>query len=177
MKGFVLGVIVGVAAVLGGLSLYFITGMAPAATSAPPMPLEHYFAKHALNARIQREMPKTVPFSPTESDMQAGAQVYRADCAVCHGLPNTPQTHIAAGLFPEAPKLFKGKGVTDDDPGETYWKVVNGIRLTGMPGFQKSLTDRQAWQVSLMLANADKLSPEVHSMLTSFDVPATSPAH
>jgi len=24
-------------------------------------------------------------------------------------------------------------GVSDDEPGETYWKVANGIRLTGMP--------------------------------------------
>jgi mono/diheme cytochrome c family protein len=47
--------------------------------------------------------------------------------------------------------------VTDDPPGETYWKAANGIRLTGMPGFMGSLSDTQLWQVSLMLANADKL--------------------
>jgi mono/diheme cytochrome c family protein len=49
--------------------------------------------------------------------------------------------------------------VTDDPPGETYWKAANGIRLTGMPGYKGSLTDTQLWQVSVMLANADKLSP------------------
>jgi mono/diheme cytochrome c family protein len=49
--------------------------------------------------------------------------------------------------------------VTDDPPGENYWKAANGIRLTGMPGYKGSLTDTQLWQVSVMLANADKLSP------------------
>jgi mono/diheme cytochrome c family protein len=49
--------------------------------------------------------------------------------------------------------------VTDDPPGETYWKAANGIRLTGMPAYKGSLSDTQLWQVSLMLANADKLPP------------------
>jgi thiosulfate dehydrogenase len=95
-----------------------------------------------------------------------GVRVYREDCAVCHGLPNVPQSAIAKGLFPEAPQLFKGKGVTDDDAGETYWKVVNGIRLSGMPGFRQSLSDREAWQVTLLLAHADTLSNTVRSALT-----------
>ena len=41
--------------------------------------------------------------------------------------------------------------------GVTYWKVANGIRLTGMPGFSGSLSNEQMWQVSLLLSNADKL--------------------
>jgi len=31
------------------------------------------------------------------------------------------------------PSFSKVKGVSDDPAGETYWKVANGIRLTGMP--------------------------------------------
>ena len=31
--------------------------------------------------------------------------------------------------------------------GVTYWKVKNGIRLTGMPSFQKALTEQQMWRV------------------------------
>ena len=52
-------------------------------------------------------------------------------------------------------------GVSDDPPGETYWKVANGIRLTGMPSYKGVLTDTQMWQVSLLLANADKPLPPV----------------
>jgi hypothetical protein len=29
--------------------------------------------------------------------------------------------------------------------------------MTGMPGFEKTLSTTQMWQVSLLLANADKL--------------------
>ena len=56
---------------------------------------------------------------------------------------------------------FKGKGVTDDPAGVTYWKVANGIRLTGKPGFGNSLSKEQMWQVSLLLANSDKLPAAV----------------
>ena len=41
-------------------------------------------------------------------------------------------------------------GVSDDEPGETYWKVANGIRLSGMPAYTHILTETQMWQVSLL---------------------------
>ena len=50
-------------------------------------------------------------------------------------------------------------GVSDDAAGETYWKVANGIRLTGMPAFNHVLSDTQMWQVSLLLKNADTELP------------------
>ena len=76
------------------------------------------------------------------------------------------KTAAAARLFPGPPQLFQGKGVTDDEPGATYWKVANGIRLTGMPAFRNSLKDDQLWQVSLFLANADRLPESVKNPLT-----------
>jgi mono/diheme cytochrome c family protein len=68
-------------------------------------------------------------------------------------------------MFPKPPQLFKGHGVTDDSAGETYWKVANGIRMSGMPAYTRSLQDDEMWQVSLMLANADKLPQQVRSTL------------
>lgn len=95
----------------------------------------------------------------------AGAVLYKGQCAVCHGLPGAANTAIAAGMFPHPPQLFQGKGVTDDEPGETYWKVANGIRLTGMPGFRSTLKDDQLWQVSLVLAKANELPESVKNAL------------
>jgi len=86
---------------------------------------------------------------------------------VCHGLPGQEQTAIAFGMFPKPPRLLKGKGVTDDPPGETYWKVANGIRMTGMPAFNEKMSDTQIWQVSLLLANANDLPPDVKQKLSS----------
>jgi thiosulfate dehydrogenase len=157
LTGFVLGALATVLLAFGGVYLYFGRGMAPVATSAPPMPFEKRLARMALHARLKREMPKQAPIAADEANLLAGARTYVQHCAVCHGLPGGRQTAIALGEFPKPPHLFRGKGVTDDPAGETYWKVANGIRLTGMPGFEKSLSTEQMWQVSLLLANADKL--------------------
>jgi mono/diheme cytochrome c family protein len=129
------------------------------------MPFEKKLAKMALNAKLQKEVPKTVPIEANEVNYLAGAREYLTNCAVCHGVPGKEQSAIARGEFPPPPELFHGKGVTDDPPGETFWKVANGIRLTGMPGFNRSLTETRMWQISLMLGNADKLPNSVTAVL------------
>ena len=166
MKGFVIGLIVGLALVAIGLFSYFAIGFAPVATSAAPMPLERTLAKLALHARIDREMPKNAPIAASESNYAAGAQIYRSNCAVCHGLPGQPETSISKGMFPDVPQLFQHP-VTDDPAGETYWKVSNGIRLTGMPGFKNTLSETERWQVTLLLADADKLPAAVKTTLST----------
>jgi len=162
---FIIGIVVGVILVAVAVFVYFTTGMAPVATSSQAMPFEKMLAQKALEARVEKEMPKTVPIPANEETFAAGAKVYDGNCAVCHGLPDQPATPISKGMFPKPPHLFMGKGVTDDPPGETYWKVKNGIRLTGMPAFGPSLSDTQIWQVSLLLANADKIGPNVKQLL------------
>jgi mono/diheme cytochrome c family protein len=131
------------------------------------MPFEQYFAHKALDARIAKDMPKTVPIQPSEANYLAGADLYKQHCAVCHGLPLTPKTAIATGMYPKPPLLLEGKGVTDDEPGESYWKISNGIRLTGMPGFSKSLSETQMWQIALLVANAEKLPPPAKALLVA----------
>jgi len=63
-------------------------------------------------------------------------------------------------------------GVTDDPPGETYWKVANGIRLTGMPSYKGILSETEMWQVSLLLANADKPLPPAAVAILRGETPA-----
>jgi thiosulfate dehydrogenase len=172
MRRFVLGLIVGLLAIPVAFYFYVSMGMMPVATSAPPILFEHKLAHMALDARIDKEAPKTASITADEAAYTAGVQVYKDHCAVCHGLPGQAQTAIAKGMFPKPPMLTEGTGVTDDPAGETYWKVANGIRLTGMPGFEKSLSTTQMWQVSLLLANADKLPQAVKDDLAA---PAAAP--
>ena len=172
LLGLIAGIILTVLLIVGGAYKYFAGGYAPVATAAKPMPFEKTLAGMALQARIDKEMPKTVPIEATEANLMAGAALYQQHCAVCHGLPGAPKTAIAQGMFPRPPQLFQGKGVTDDEPGETYWKVANGIRLTGMPGFGSTLKDEQIWQVSLLLAKANELPAPVKSALMPKDSPA-----
>ena len=166
MRNFLLGFICALVLLAVGAYLYFAQGFAPVETTSHPMPFETTLAHMALRARIAKGGKLKAPIQLDEANLVAGAQVYREQCAVCHGMIGQPETAIARGMFPRPPQLFQGQGVTDDPPGETYWKAANGIRLTGMPGFKGSLSDTQLWQVSLLLANADKLPARVKSAVS-----------
>jgi thiosulfate dehydrogenase len=171
MGKFLLGLIVGLIVIPIGVYMYFSSGSAPVATKSTPMPFEKMLANLALHTRMRKEMPKSSPIPADEATFNAGVQVYKDNCAVCHGMPGQPLTAIAQGMFPKPPKLTEGTGVSDDPAEETYWKVSGGIRMTGMPGFETLLTPTQMWQVSLLLANSDKLPKTVKDNLTSVGTP------
>jgi mono/diheme cytochrome c family protein len=160
---FLLGLIFGFLALPVAALFYFHTGHPPVSVADTPFPLERQIVAGPLGARIEREMPKKAPISPSETNMLIGAHIYREQCAACHGLYGRPSA-FAEHMYPDAPQLWEPHGagvvgVSDDPPGETFWKVSNGIRLTGMPSFNHVLNETQMWQVSLLLANADKPLP------------------
>ena len=176
MKKFMAGVLVTLVCIVGGAYIFIVAGFAPVATASSPLPFEKQLASMAVKARMEKELPKTIPIEANEANYLAGAHEYLTNCAVCHGVPGKEKTAIAAGEFPAPPQFFHGKGVTDDPPSETYWKVANGIRLTGMPGFNKSLSETQMWQISIMLAKADKLPDPVTTVLLGQpEMPTTAP--
>src|ERR1700738_534003 len=173
LRGLIVGILLGVVLVMVGIYLYFSTGTAPIAVTAAPIPFERTLAHMGLNAYLKK-LPRPEPQVPeNEASYMPAAEVYKQNCAVCHGLPGEPKTNIAEGMAPEPPQLFKGKGVTDDEAWESYWKVENGIRITGMPGFKGKLTEPQVWQVSVLVKNADKISPAVQVALLSSEPSAT----
>lgn len=176
-KGFVVGILLGVLLAAGGVYYYFASGRAPVATTAPPMPFEKKMARLGLNTYLSK-LPHPEPQVPEdEKNYLEGAQVYKQHCAVCHGLPGAPKSTIAEGMYPVPPQLFHGVGVTDDEAWESYWKVENGIRMSGMPGFKGRLTETQIWQVSVLVKNADKIPESVRNALAAnAAAPAAAPA-
>ena len=175
-KTFLIGVLVGVVLLAGSGYYYFVSGMAPAAVHDPTMPFERRLASQSLRAHIEKANVPAPPIAADEANLLAGAKLYKDNCSVCHGLLNQNPPVIAANMFPDAPSLFKGKGVSDDPPQESYWKIENGIRLTGMPAFKGELTNTQLWQLALVVANSDKLSNSVKKELTPEPSPAASMA-
>jgi thiosulfate dehydrogenase len=176
-----LGIILGVLLVPVAVLAWFHFGKVPVAVADAPLPQEQLLTEIPLHARIDRELIKTPPIPADEAAFVAGAQVYRDQCAACHGYHSTPSS-FGPHMFPAAPPLWEKHpddavvGVSDDPPGETYWKVANGIRLTGMPSYKEILTDTQMWQVSLLLANADKpLPPAAIDILNGAPAAASAP--
>jgi thiosulfate dehydrogenase len=180
MGRLILGIVIGIILVPLAVLAYFKFGKVPVAVSDPPFPSERLVTGAALDARIDREMVKNPPVQPSEDTFVAGAHVYADQCAVCHGFHGKPSV-FAKHEFPSAPPLWEKHhngevvGVSDDPPGETYWKVANGIRLTGMPAYKDVLSETEMWQVSLLLANADKPLPPAAVAILSGETASPSP--
>lgn len=163
MKLFLLGLLIGLIAIPLATWMYLESGKAPVATADPPFPFEAAIVRRPLHLRIDREMQKTVPLEASATNLEIGAHIYRQQCSVCHGLYGIPSA-FAKGMSPRPPQLWQPHrngvvGVSDDPPGETYWKIANGIRLSGMPSYRTVLNDTQMWQVTLLLAGANNPLP------------------
>jgi len=168
---FLLGFVVALVLVVVGAVVFFRFGALPVAVADAPFPFEKEIVHLPLDGRIGREM-KQAPFGTSEDVFEAGARVYRTECAACHGTPGH-DVGFARKMYPSAPQLWKKHahgdvvGVSDDEVGETYWKVANGIRLSGMPSYKTILSDTQMWQVSLLLKNADQPLPDPVAQILS----------
>ncbi len=182
MRGFLLGLLLGLLTIPVGAALYLRYGNVPVAVTDPAFPREQAIVNGPLDARIDKESPHTVPLEASAANLLTGAAVYREQCAACHGLYGRTAS-FAAHMYPEAPQLWAPHGhsgvvgVSDDPPGETYWKVKNGIRLSGMPAYAQVLNETQMWQVSLLLAHANEAMPdEVMTLLKQPLIPHIEPA-
>jgi len=137
------------------------SGYIPANADAPPSRLETWMARTSLGATLNREAPKEPnPVALTDENLLAGVHLFAQNCAVCHGDSKGIQaaSPIAKGLYQKPPQMATD-GVEDDPEGVSFWKIKHGIRLTAMPSFGSTLSDKEIWTLALFLKHMDKLPP------------------
>jgi thiosulfate dehydrogenase len=126
----------------------------------PVSTLEKRIAMPSLDASVDRRAPKVNnPVEPTEANLIAGMKIYQANCAVCHGDLNHSHRMLADALYPRAPQFVED--APDMLEYQNFYIVQHGVRLSGMPAWNESLTEAQMWQVTTFLSHMDKLPPEV----------------
>jgi len=166
MKGVALGVGLTLAVALLGAYFLVQSGLIPANADAKPGTLETWMAHTSLRATLRRDAPTELnSLAPTEQNLLEGVRLFAQNCAVCHGSAQgaAAASPIAKGLYQKPPQLASD-GVEDDPQGYSFWKIKHGIRLTGMPSFRYTLSDRQIWTLALFLNHMDKLPPAVQQV-------------
>ena len=164
MARILLGIVLGCALFPATILLWLQYGKPPVAVADKPFFKEEALTRAPLQYRVPREAPKAAPILADEENLVAGAHIYREQCSVCHGL-HGKQASVGTRMYPMATPMWEKRsiedvvGVSSVPAGETYWKISHGIRLSGMPAYQGVLTDTELWQVSLLLANANKPLP------------------
>jgi mono/diheme cytochrome c family protein len=107
--------------------------------------------------------------------IQAGGRLFGQRCMICHGGPGLMPSDIAQGLNPQPPDLFRA--TRKPWPEEMFRFIKYGVKMTAMPGFGRTHTDEEIWQLVAFLRKTPGMSPEAFTALTgrSAPSPATGP--
>jgi mono/diheme cytochrome c family protein len=174
MGKFILGIIVTLLIlVLGGLG-FAMLGMLPTAANVKPPHFESHIAMSAVDASMERHAPHiTNPLAPTDQNLEDGMKLYTMNCAICHGGLDRKPSMLAESFYPPVPNLISDP--PDDPEWHTFYTIRTGIRYTGMPAWDKTLSEQDMWKVTMLLSHLDKLPAAVQDYWkTNFNVaPAT----
>lgn len=177
MRNFILGVVVTLLVlILGGLAIAML-GMIPtnADTSVPHW--EHRIANGAMDASMERHAPRVSnPVPPTDENLIDGMKIYTMNCAVCHGALDKKPSPLAHSLYPPVPQVILHP--MDDPDWHVYYAIRTGIRYTGMPAWNGTLSEQDMWKVTALLTRLQKLPPAVQEewkKTFGVDPPAAAP--
>ena len=151
------------AVLLAGLVLGM--GLVDFSASTPPGRLEQRLATFALNRSIARHAPKArSPLADSPDAVAAGLALFRTHCVVCHGAPGVDPSEGGASLNPPAPGLTLPRIQARPD-GELFWIISRGVRMTGMPAFGPSRSEKEIWQLVAALRRLPRAGEEERSAL------------
>jgi mono/diheme cytochrome c family protein len=158
LRAVLLTLVVVIVVLIGGGFAFVYSGVYDVAAVHPDNPLVarviHLTSDRSVAARLDA-IAVPAGFDAPEK-VAAGAKLFGATCVVCHGGPGLQQTDISKGLNPTPPNLLRAG--RHSEPNEAFWFISNGVKMTGMPGFSKSLSDDEIWSLVAFLGSASGIS-------------------
>jgi mono/diheme cytochrome c family protein len=118
--------------------------------------------RNSIGARVQNA--PAAPNLDRPNFIKHGAKLYAHHCSGCHLAPGMKATGVHLGLNPMPPHFAEFKHAPE--PKEIYWIVYHGIRMTGMPGWRKTLSGRQIWAIAAFLQKLPGMSEGRYQQLT-----------
>jgi mono/diheme cytochrome c family protein len=155
--------LVGVLALLGGFAVIYPGAYDVAATS-PHWPVTRWLMETARIRSIKAHAAgiQLPPNFDDPANIPMGVEHFAAHCAVCHGAPGVPRGDIAQGLYPPPPDLAKTARLYS--PGELFWIVKNGIKMTGMPAWSDH-SDTELWATVAFVKKLPGMSEQDYARL------------
>jgi len=156
MRNFFLGVLVTLAVlILGGLGIALL-GFIPTNANSTPPKFEQHVAMSAVDASVDRRAARTSgPVPATDQNLIDGMKIYTMNCAGCLGGLDKKAAVFGGSFYPPVPQLVLDP--PDDPEWHNYYVVRNGIRYTGMPAWDKTLSEEDIWKVTIFLSHMEKL--------------------
>jgi mono/diheme cytochrome c family protein len=122
--------------------------------------MEAQIAMSALDASMERHAPRVNnPIPPTDENLIEGIKIYTMNCAGCHGGLDRKPLEFSKSFYPPAPNLILDP--LDDPEWHVFYAVRTGVRYTGMPAWEKNMSETDIWKVTAFLTRVEKLPPAV----------------
>lgn len=132
----------------------------------------YWVLDNAMRRSVKRRAAAIAAPSLEEPALAArGLAHFRAHCVQCHGAPGVAPELFALAMTPKPANLaFTARHWS---PAELFWVIKHGIKMTGMPAWERRLGDEDIWAVVAFLGRLPALSP---SDYRAYETPALEAA-
>ncbi len=162
---FVLGFVFALVALAAAGLVALYTGAYNVAASVPHSGFENWALGTMMVRSVQRQARGiATPASIDEAQIRRGFAQYRESCVYCHGAPGVDAVDWAQAITPEPPYL--PDTIRRWQPGELFWVVKNGVKMTAMPAFGHHMSDSDIWGVVGFIRRLPGMSAEEYKRLS-----------
>ena len=119
--------------------------------------ITHETMIHSVRRNAKRISP---PAWTDGGQLLAGYCAYETHCVACHGAAAVAREQWVNGLEPQPPYLLDA--THDFTPSQLFWIARNGIKMTGMPAWGESMSDREIWNVVAWIEASKDLPPQIY---------------
>jgi mono/diheme cytochrome c family protein len=160
MRGFISGIVIAILALFVIALVIAQFGYMPTSADATPPAFERKIAMSALDASMDRHAPRvTSPLPATDDNLIDGMKLYTMNCAVCHGTLDFKPSVLEHSMYPPPPQIILDP--LDDPEWHIYYAIRTGVRYTGMPAWNKALSEQDIWKLTTFLTRLEKLPAAV----------------
>jgi len=162
---------IAILAIVGAAALVIFSGWYNVAADVPHTQAVYWLMQTSRDRSIEVHAVNIVaPDNLADPKRVAdGAGLYAEMCSRCHLAPGMERTEISRGLYPRAPELRHGVDLT---PTEEFWVVKHGIKMTGMPAWGVTHSDKLLWDLVAFLQKLPELTPDQYRALVK-----SAPSH
>lgn len=159
---------VGVLAILLGLlvAAFIYSGIYNIAADEPHTPMVYSVLEKLRDRSIAAHARGIAPPADLGSAQRVsvGAGLYTEMCSGCHLGPGVEKSEMSQGLYPQAPGLAQAQDLT---PGQQFWIIKHGVKLSAMPAWGKTHPDPLIWDMVAFVRKLPGMTPEQYKALVA----------
>lgn len=150
-----------------GAAAFIYLGVYNIAADEPHTPAVYSVLERLRNQSIKAHARGISPPADLASAQRVsvGAGLYGEMCSGCHLGPGVEKSEMSQGLYPQAPELVSvAQHLT---PGQQFWIIKHGVKLSAMPAWGKTHPDRLIWDMVAFVRKLPGMTPEQYKALVA----------